>query len=134
MISILAEDASFFRQRLYEHGDIQRASLELVSKAETRGACDNTSVLIIGLNQMDKSKIPPATTRVTSKKIPIPRSHSVADDGSHSAASKAASAIDPSNVRGAMSKINSWHHSSTSGILPNVSSFDSLSWRSGKLN
>lgn len=44
---------NFVRQRLYEHGDVQRASIEVVSKAEACGACDNTSVVVICLNQLD---------------------------------------------------------------------------------
>jgi serine/threonine protein phosphatase PrpC len=44
---------NFVRQRLYEHGDVQRASIEVVSKAEACGACDNTSVVIVCLNQVE---------------------------------------------------------------------------------
>lgn len=45
---------NFVRQRLYEHGDVQRASIEVVAKAEACGACDNTSVVIVCLNQFDE--------------------------------------------------------------------------------
>ena len=41
------------RRRLIEHSDCQRAAIELVAKAESRGTSDNTSVVICCLNQVN---------------------------------------------------------------------------------
>lgn len=70
---------NFTRQRLYEHGDIQRASIELIAKAENCGACDNTSVVIVCLNQQDRSSVINTPGR---KVTTIPRSYSLASDSS----------------------------------------------------
>jgi hypothetical protein len=77
----IQEVVNFTRQRLYEHGDIQRVSIELIAKAESRGACDNTSVVIVCFNQQDRSLAPSVPLR---KQAILTRSYSLASDTSTS--------------------------------------------------
>ena len=63
---------------MYEHGDIQRASIELIAKAESRGAVDNTSVVIVCLNQQDRTNV----VGTPSRKGVLPRSYSLKSDTS----------------------------------------------------
>lgn len=107
---------NFTRQRLYEHGDIQRASIELIAKAENCGAVDNTSVVIVCLNQQDRSGI----INTPSKRITVPRSHSLASESS------ASSGKDTSVKRGTW-KMTKRHHSDGFSSMGNESgeSFDS---------
>lgn len=119
----IQEVVNFTRQRLYEHGDIQRASIELIAKAESRGACDNTSVVIACLNQQDRS----AVLSVTKKPAVIPRSYSLASDSS--------STSNRQNEKKASWKMIKRHHSHSfnqSGSSSNES-LGSLSYISGEI-
>eukprot|EP01042_Synura_sphagnicola_P004875 gene4875-6207_t len=51
------ECVNFVRRRLNEHKDCQRAAIELVAKAEGRGTADNTSVVVCGLNQVERTSV-----------------------------------------------------------------------------
>mmetsp|Transcript_24677 Transcript_24677/g.36360 ORF Transcript_24677/g.36360 Transcript_24677/m.36360 type:complete len:1256 (+) Transcript_24677:1756-5523(+) len=52
------EVVNFVRRRLFEHGDAQRAAKEMVAKVESQGGSDNTSVLVICLNQLSRNSSP----------------------------------------------------------------------------
>lgn len=43
---------------MFEHGDAQRAAQEMVGKVESQGGSDNTSVLVICLNQLSRNLSP----------------------------------------------------------------------------
>lgn len=49
------EVVNFIRRRLFEHGDVMRAAKEMVAKVESQGGSDNTSIIIICLNQVNPS-------------------------------------------------------------------------------
>ncbi len=48
----LGQAVNFVRRRLVDHGDVQRASQELVDKALSLATNDNVSALVIALNQV----------------------------------------------------------------------------------
>jgi serine/threonine protein phosphatase PrpC len=52
------EVVNFIRRRLFEHGDVMRAAKEMVAKVESQGGSDNTSIIIICLNQVNPSLSP----------------------------------------------------------------------------
>ena len=123
----IQEVVNFTRQRLYEHGDIQRVSIELIAKAESRGACDNTRVVIVCMNQQDRSMI--SSTPVRTKPTVVPRSYSLASDSSTSSDHRR-------NVKRGAWKMIGRHHSDVTEAFHSAGSgsgesLGSLSYQSG---
>ena len=50
------EVANYVKRRLSEHGDVGRATKELVDKAINSGSHDNVTVIIVALNQLESIK------------------------------------------------------------------------------